>query len=201
MGLALELFYVYKILCSLYIILRTLDSMFRNGEYEATIENAEDFVKKYPVSYKGWNLLGWAYLKTGNFEKAEESFNESIKINDKWDNVYVGKGILYRKMGLLEKAKENYLISISIESDNPEAFSSLLVIELLEGNDKKAIEYGEKAWALRKDLSTIPANLAIAYHYNGEFDKRDEYYDIAERLGYSSLNRMKEIFEGKKTIR
>ena len=179
----------------------SIDRKLNSGQYDDAIQEGEKYVQDYPGSYKGWNLLGWAYLKTDNLKKAEQCFSKSISINDKSDNAYVGKGVLYRKMNRLDQAKQSYLKAISIVPRNAEAYSSMLVIELMEGNDKKAVEYGEKAWAIRKDLPSIPANLAIAYHYLGEPEKRDEFYKLAEDLGYHNMQAIEDIINGKTSIR
>jgi len=179
----------------------SIDRKINGGQYDYAIEEGEKYVQDYPGSYKGWNLLGWAYLKTDQLNKADQCFSKSISINDKWDNAYVGKGALYRKLNRLDEAKENYLKAISIVPRNAEAFSSMLVIELMEGNNKKAVEYGEKAWAIRKDLPVIPANLAIAYHYLGEPEKRDEFYKLAKDLGYHNLQAIEDMISGKTSIR
>jgi tetratricopeptide (TPR) repeat protein len=181
--------------------LLALDEKMKSGQYELVINEGEKFVKTYPDSFKGWNILGWGYLKSDQLKKAENCFEKSITINGEWDNSYVGKGVLYRKLGLLDKARQNYKKAISLVPDNAEAFTSLLVIELMEGNDQKAVEYGEKAWSLRKDFASIPANLSVAYHYSGDLEKRDQFYNHAKRLNYHNLKGLRELFEGKTTIR
>jgi tetratricopeptide (TPR) repeat protein len=179
----------------------SIDRKMNSGQYEYVIQETEKYIQDYPDSFKGWNLLGWAYLKMDQLQKAEECFTRSININDKWDNAYVGKGVLYRKMGKLDKARQSYLKATSLVPDNAEAFSSLLVVELLDGNNKEAVEYGEKAWALRKNLPSIPANLSIAYHYLGDFTKRDEFYKHAKELGYHNLQAIDDIIDGRTTIK
>jgi Flp pilus assembly protein TadD len=139
-------------------------------------------------------------LKTDQVDKANECFDKSLSINPRWDNAHVGKGAAYRKSGDNDNARKSYLKAIDIVPNNAEAFSSLVVIELLEGNHKKAVEYGEKGWALRKDLPIIPANLAIAYHYLGDYSRRDQYYKQAKRLGYHNLQTLKDIMDGKASI-
>jgi Flp pilus assembly protein TadD len=109
--------------------------------------------------------------------------------------------VLFRQQGKLDLARQSYLKATSLVPDNAEAFSSLVVIELIQGNDAKAVEYGEKAWALRKDYPSIPANLAIAYHYLGNMQKRDEFYQHAQRLGYHDLQAVQDIFSGKTGLR
>jgi hypothetical protein len=84
--------------------------------------------------------------------------------------------------------------------ENAEAFSSLLVIEILEHNYEAAAEYGERAWALRKDLPSIPANLAVAYHYLKNEEKKMHYYEQAKKLGYHQLDRIDQIFNGSLSI-
>jgi len=179
----------------------SIDHKMNSGQYDYVIQESEKYVQNYPNSFKGWNLLGWAYLKTDQLQKAEQCFNKAININDKCDNAYVGKGVLYRKMGKLDKARQSYLKATSLVPDNAEAFSSLLVIELMDGNDKKAVEYGEKAWALRKNLPSIPANLTIAYHYLGDLKERDKFYKHAKDLGYHNLQAIEDIINGKSSIR
>jgi len=181
--------------------LMEIDRLMNSGQYAPAVQKSEKYVQDYPESYKGWTILGWAYLKNDQSEKAEECFDKAISINDKWDNSYVGKGVLYRQQGKLDQARESYLKATSLLPDNAEAFSSLVVIELMQGNDQKAVEYGEKAWALRKDYPSIPANLAIAYHYLGNTAKRDEFYQHANRLGYHDLQAIRDLFSGKTSLR
>jgi tetratricopeptide (TPR) repeat protein len=181
--------------------LTQIDRAFLNRDFDSALPQALNYVEDYPRSCQGWSLLGWIYLETDEHEKANDCFDKSLNINPKWDNAYVAKGVMYRKDGDNERARQSYLKAISIVPDNAEAYSSLLVIELINGNDQMAVEYGEKAWALRKDLPSIPANLAMAYHYLGNHAKRDRYYQDAERLGYARLQTLKDVFEGRSSIR
>ena len=180
--------------------LQKIDRSFTNGEIDYALTEATKFVQDYPRSDQGWSLLGWIYLKKDDLNKAEECFDKALSINPRWDNAHVGKGVMYRKLGDNAKARESYLKALSIVPNNAEAYGSLLVIELLEGNNKAAVAYGEKAWALRKDSGQIAANLSVAYHYVGDYSKRDQYYSEAKRLGYKDLEKLMQIFEGKSTL-
>jgi Tfp pilus assembly protein PilF len=180
--------------------LRKIDSSFTRGEVDAALTDARKFVQDYPGSDQGWSLLGWIYLKKDDLSKAEECFDKALSINARWDNAHVGKGVMYRKLGDNAKARESYLKALGIAPENAEAYASLLVIELLEGNNKTAVTYGEKAWALRKDSGQIAANLSVAYHYVGDYSRRDQYFSEAKRLGYKDLEKLKNIFDGKSTL-
>jgi len=181
--------------------LERIDRNMNSGEFDVGLSEAKQYVQDFPRSYRCWSLLGWGYLKTDQLDEARESFEKSLSINPRWDNAYVGQGAMYRKLGENDQARKAYLEAIRLVPDNAEAYTSLLVIELLEENDEKAVECGEKAWALRKDLPSIPANLAIAYHYLGDFEKRDQFYREAERMGYYRLETIKDIIDGKIDLR
>lgn len=181
--------------------LAELDRGILRGDYEHVIQEAGKYVREHPDSYRGWNTLGWAYVKSGQVEKADECFDTSIRINDQWDNAYVGKGVVCRKTDRPDEARQWYLKAIEREPDNPQALSSLLTIELLDGNDRKAIEYGEKAWALEKDHPSVAANLSVAYHYAGDLARRDAFYEHARRLSYHDLQALRDIFDGTRSIR
>ncbi len=177
-----------------------INSSFTKGEVDYALTEARKFVQEYPRSDQGWSLLGWIYLKKDDLTNAEECFDKALSINPRWDNAHVGKGAMYRKLGDNAKARESYLKAIDIVPNNAEAYGSLLVIELLEGNNKMAVAYGEKAWALRKDYATIAANLSVAYHYVGDHSKRDQFYREAERLKYDNLENLREIFAGRRSL-
>ena len=181
--------------------LKKIDDHFRAGQYDAVVEEATAYVEKHPDSSTGWTLLGWACAKTDDIERADECFDKAIELDPTADNAYVGKGVLLRKQGDTEGARKAYLKAIELLPENAEAYTSLLVIEIMEGNDQKAVEYGEKAWQLRQDDPVIPANLSIAYHYVGDIKKRDLYFGHARRLGYLRLQTLQDTFDGKLTLR
>lgn len=181
--------------------LLALGALFNRGEYQQVIAGASRYVESHPQSYQGWSQLGWAHLRLEQTGEAKACFRKALELEPSWDNAYVGLGVLHRMEGNLAEARANYHKAVSLVPDNAEAFSSLLVLELMDGNDARAVEYGEKAWALRKDSPSIAANLAIAYHYVGDPEKRDAFYRHAEELGYADLAALQEIFNGTVSIR
>lgn len=180
--------------------LQRIDAKVHAEKFEEALKEATAYLQQYPDSARGWCLLGWVHAKSDRLDDANDCFEKSLKLDPRWDNAYVGKGVVHRKQGNLQKARESYLEATRIQPDNAEAFSSLMVIEILEKDYKKAAIYGEKGWALRKDLGTIPANLAIAYHYLKDDQKKQHYYNEAKRLNYPRLQSIDEIFEGKRVI-
>lgn len=180
--------------------LEQIDARFQGGDIAGAEEDLKKYTADYPKSGAALNLMGWVHLKKDEYENAGKYFDQALEVDPNWENAYVGKGAMYRELGDNERARKSYLQAIRMKPDNGEAYSSLLVIELLEGNYEKAVEYGEKGWGYRKDSGTIAANLSVAYHYTGDMAKRRQFYDEAKKLGYPNLAVIEEIFRGERTL-
>lgn len=180
--------------------IKMINARFNKGDYEYALTEASKYTTDYPNCEQGWCLLGWSHAKLDNLESSIECFNKAIALDPKSDNAFVGIGVARRKAGDLKGARQAYQEATRILPENAEAFSSLLVIEILERNYEAAVNYGEKAWALRKDLPSIPANLSVAYHYLKNEKKKRYYYQQAKRLGYHKLDALDKIFNGSLTV-
>lgn len=177
--------------------IKEIDRYIVKGAYETAIKEGLKYTKQYPESVQGWNVVGWAYVKNNQLDKALAAFDKVISYDKKFANAYVGMGVVYRKLKQLDQAKKSYQQAIAMKPKNAMAFSSLLVIELQQKNYAKAVEYGEKAWSLKKNNGSIAANLAIAYHLAGENAKRDKLYLEAKKLKYHNMAALDKRF-GKK---
>lgn len=178
------------------------ESMLNKGAYTQLINEMPKYLEKYENSYRGHNLLGWAYLKTDAYDDAMKHFEKSVEINPKWDNGYVGQGAVWRARGDLDKASAAYHKAIDILPSNPEAYGSLVVVEIKRGDMKEAVKMGEKAWELSdKTDPTLASNLCIAYHYDGQEKKRDAMYAEAKKLGYLNMATLDQIIAGEIDVR
>jgi Flp pilus assembly protein TadD len=180
--------------------LEAIDIRFQKGEVERALQELQKYTVEYPESGGAWSLLGWIHLKKEDLGNADRYFDKALEVDPNWDNAYVGKGAIYRRQGDNDRARKSYLQAIRLKPENAEAYSSMLVIEMVEGNYEKAVEYGERGWSLRKDLPSIPSNLSVAYHYTGDIGKRQYYYDQAKALGYPQLDVLVEIFRGERVV-
>jgi Flp pilus assembly protein TadD len=149
----------------------------------------------------GWSLLGWTCLNLDRDDQAFDCFAKAVELSPNWDSAHVGLGVLCAGQGDFGQARSHYFKVIQINPDNAVAFSNLAFVELLEGNAQAAVDYGERAWAIRQDLPATAETLAIAYHYLGDVEKRDLYYAHAARLGHPDLEGIRDVFEGRASIR
>ena len=179
----------------------TMQQLFLAGDYEAAVRQGRDYVEHYPDSAIGFSQLGWAYVQLGAVNQAEECFRNAIDADATMDNAHVGLGVVLRNQGDLDGARRCYEKAIALEPHNPQALSSLSVIELMQHNDAKALQYAQRAWRLKSRDPILAANLAVAYHYAGNIEQRDAMYQEAKQLGCRDIERLDEIFTGKLSIR
>jgi Flp pilus assembly protein TadD len=171
----------------------TLEQMAREGkDIEAPLK---EYLDRYPDSPSGWMLLGRLHFQSGKLEKAEECFNRALAIDPTYVNAVTGKGLVHRTQGDLEQARKCYLEAIELDAENATAYNNLVLLELMAGNHDRAVEYGEKGWAIRQDYAALAANLAIAYYCQGADRKKWTFYQKAKELGYPHMEEIDRLFQ------
>ena len=183
---------------------RQLDEIARvyeRGETRDAITQLKDFVRTYPDHDLAWTILGHAYEDLDQDRNAGDSYRRALALNPKSAEAETGMGILARKKGDDEEAMRRYRHAAELDPDYAQVWSSMAVIALRNSQDRDGLRYAEKAWALDDEDPTIAANLAVAYHYNGDIAKRDEMTEHAKDLGYRKLDRLQQVYRGDITIR
>ncbi len=161
----------------------------------------EEYVKKYPLSYKGWAFYGVVLLEEEHDSIAEMAFNKALEINPRIKQALTGLGVINRRKGNYLEAEGLYKKALEIDPEFPEAYSSLMIIELIRKDFHQAVTVGQKAWNLDAKSGVIAANLSIAYHFEGNFESRDKFFNHAKQLGYDELDALERVYEGKITLK
>ena len=152
--------------------------------------------------------LGIAYRSLGDFRKAIEYHEKSLKIKkdigDRYgeSECYANLGIAYDSLGDFRKAIEYHEKSLKIKKDigdrygESECYANLGIAYDSLGDFRKAIEYHEKSLKIKKDIgdrygeSKCYGNLGVYYRSFGNYRKAIEYYkkslEIIEEVGDKS---------------
>lgn len=79
--------------------------VYRNGEFTEAIR----LLKMQPSLNAGdYNLLGWAYLRSGNTDEAISQFNQSVLLAPSSFDSYCGLGFSYLRKGNLQESLGNF---------------------------------------------------------------------------------------------
>jgi hypothetical protein len=63
------------------------------------------------------------------------------------------------------------------------------------------LEHAERAYELDNGDANVVINLAVVYHYHGNYEQRDALMAEAERLGYEGLEIVQLLFDGVWSVR
>jgi Flp pilus assembly protein TadD len=175
-------------------------SDFNKGDFISCQAKLKEYTIKYPDDSKAWSFWGTVAFEMENDSLASEVLGKALSLNPKDFKALTGLGVLAKKNKEYDKAARYYNEAISIDPTYGKAYSSLLVIELKRGNYITAVDLGEKALTLDPKGLEIKSNLAVAYHFAKQYEKRDSLVNEITAKGYPYLDNLKLIFSGVATL-
>jgi len=180
----------------LYKLWRAIISSHRELLYCLPILAAAALLVNIPLpeanleTYGESNFLGLGYNRSGDYDKAIESFKKGLSIAPDNAQLYNNLGQAYLYKGMFDYAELNIKKAIEIWPDFSEAHSSLGTLYKNKGLLDESLEEYRKAVALRPDSPDFHLNLGNAYARKGQFPsaleefkkslsfiKKPEYYD------------------------
>jgi Flp pilus assembly protein TadD/DNA-binding MarR family transcriptional regulator/Cdc6-like AAA superfamily ATPase len=160
--------------------------------HEGNLEEAQGCLKqlesyKYSPEYRdwfagGWNALGIAYGKKGEYDQAIEAFCKALELKPDDHEAWYNLSVAYYKKGEYDRAIEAYRKALELKPDLHEAWYNLGVAYGMKGEHDLAIEALRKALELKPDLHEAWNNLGVAYDTKGEYDRAIEAYRKALEL-------------------
>jgi tetratricopeptide (TPR) repeat protein len=183
------------------IRLGTIAAVYEGGDVQGAVQQLTAYLGQYPRDDLAWTILGHAHEDLDQDDEARTAYDRALAINPRRFEAINGLGILHRKRGDDDAAMDAYRRALAIEPGYAQAYSSMTVVALRLHRDAEALEYARKGYELDKTDPATAANLAVAYHYNGDAANRDRLTKIAGQLGYRKGDRLRQIYDGTLTVR
>ena len=90
------------------------------------------------------NNLGLIYMNRGQFQDAEKEYQEEIRVNPAYDNVYMNLGVLYFHQGEYPLAIRAWGKAVELNPKNIEARQNLALLYFNQGDIRKASFYSRQ---------------------------------------------------------
>src|SRR3990172_835087 len=133
--------------------------MYRKGEFKEAIKLLR---QKQTIDAGDANLLGWAYLKTGDAEEAIRQFRRSVSLAPSSYDSYCGLGFSYMRTGRLREAHDSFDKGTSGNSKDIDCLLGKAgVLERLDEKEKAADVY-RKVLAIDRDNDTAKEKVAVS---------------------------------------
>ena len=129
---------------------------FFSGNYTSAINKANALIKKYPQSYRGYNILGIAEAYNGNFQDGVNNINKSLSIKPDYGYGLFNKALSYELFGYYDQALAFYDQALKVE-------------QYLWSYYGKASIYGR-----RGDIQNVSVNLNLAFSLAKDEQEKSE---------------------------
>jgi len=117
------------------------------------------------------NLYAIALQKHGRYDEAFEHLKESVRINPRNPDPYVGMAVYRGNQGDIRSAKEYAATALQLSSNNPEAHDAFGVALLLQGSAAEAETYFAQAVKLRASFAIARMHWAVSLREQGKLDE------------------------------
>jgi len=171
----------YSLLASIY---------YQRGDTEKARDYINRALDQGIKTAEFYNFLGLIYSDEKNYEKAEESFRESLKIQDT-SPVRFYLGAMYDKWERRDKMEVEMKKAIELKPDNALALNYLGYTYLLEDrNIREAYRMIKRACEIEPDNGAFIDSLGWAYYKMGDYVSAGKHLEKA-----ASLEKDAEIYE------
>jgi tetratricopeptide (TPR) repeat protein len=175
-------------------------SLKQAGSSPEIVAQLNTYLQNYPQDDLAWSILGNCHRDLGNLPAATSAFDTALQINPNLVEAITGQGILLRQQGRYDESLAMYQKALQIDPNYAQAYASMVAIAIFQKDYAKAVQYGEQSYRLDSADPVIAANLAIAYHYLGDFPNRDKFKNIAAELNYKSMDSLQQIIDAKAVV-
>jgi tetratricopeptide (TPR) repeat protein len=158
-------------------------------DFAGLINHAMKRTKAFPGDANAWDALGLAYEKSGEFEKAIETYEHALRIDPEFVEAWTNIGNAYDKSGQPAKAIEAYQHALRIDPEHASAWYNLGSVYSEAGDFAKEIEADRQALRIDPEfaeawnnLGVDYAHLGVDYHQSDQFAKAIEAHRQAVRI-------------------
>lgn len=117
----------------------------RMGDEEKGLEKALAFVERHPKVWNGWFLAGWAYRKSGAWEKGAEAFQKAILLGSREADTFNELSLCQIEMGHLDEARKSLERALAAEPENVKIIVNLGALALKRGKKGEALGFFRSA--------------------------------------------------------
>jgi len=158
-------------LAKLYLTWGSLSTGAQRDElFSRALDYSADAIDLSPNTADILNERAQIYLSMEDLEKAEETFQTSLALDDEYAKTYMALGRLYSVQEDWSKAAEAYEKAIELSPKSAESYSNIGYVYSRSGDLQEALDAYLKAVELRPRNYLDHQNLAILYYQIGRVD-------------------------------
>ena len=161
--------------------IKKAERLYSSQNYEMALVELDEVANEAPdipeiYYWRGKTLA--TDLNEENLKAALEEFSQAINLREDYADAYFERGVVNLQLDNLDNAERDFKTAISLSPKLIESYVYLAQIELLKGDDKKALEYLHKASGSEENYKYFFYFGKIHFN-NKEYKKSIEYFTKA----------------------
>ena len=181
------------------INMESITASINNGDYDRAYDQLNEYVKLFDDNHKAWKYLGDIQHLRGENKEALLSYKRSLLALPQQPKVKISVALVQEDLGNLDAAIELYKEALALDDESPQALMRMVELSIRSRDLTGAMDYARKLHDVKLDQESA-AYLALAYHYNWSFDKRDKALEAARNSGYHGLGEIEAMMDEKSSI-
>ena len=158
-----------------------LVGLYRQGQLELVVDQAQDLIAQFPKAIVLWNMLGASAVQIGRLDQAVQAFREIISLNPNQANAYYNLGNALKDQGKLEEAIEAYSKALAIKPDYEAALNNVVIALKTQGKSgekriKAVLETYNKTQTLKIENANSYYSKALGLLGKGKLEEAIEAY-------------------------
>ncbi len=114
--------------------------LIESEKYKESIEFISKYIEKYPESWHGYYLMGYAYRLLGEYNKAIETLERALLFNDSSSEIYNEFGLNFMNLKNFSKSELYFEKALRKNPEDLAIISNLAVMFFRKGEKDKAIK-------------------------------------------------------------
>ncbi len=152
-------------------IINKLTNLYNQRHFSEVVQEAENFLKKYPNEFIVWNIMGAANIGLGQYEKASEVLKKVIRLNPNYLNGLNNLGVVLKEQGKLKEAIEIFDKVISLEPNCAATYNNMGNIFHDLGQFSESLHAYKKAISLNPKYADAYYNMGVVFKDKGEYEQ------------------------------
>ncbi|MBN2547027.1 MAG: tetratricopeptide repeat protein [Spirochaetes bacterium] len=119
----------------------TAIGLIQSDKEKEAIEFIDKYIEKYPDSWNGYYVKGWALRKSQSYNDAIRFFEKALELNDNSADLFNELGLCYLNLNIFNKCERYFAKALRIKPEDTAIIYNLAICSVKKGDREEALKY------------------------------------------------------------
>ena len=153
---------------------------YNQGEHDAALQTAQDWLVKFPTNHLGWKVAGYIYQSRNQFDQALAHLEQAVALGPQDASDLNNIGVLLTDLGRLRDAQAHFERAVAILPQYGKAWTNLAMVFQLNHEYAQAQAAAQRAVLLDETDAAALIQLGNAFEAQGQLSQAQASYYRAD---------------------